>query len=145
MPRLSLSEARSLARDFEAIQNFGLRPDSLVSLWTCDEIEGELNSPFGLQFVHALGFILYRLEGSAAVQVMHLAVKNKGQGDFAKLWADFEPHLKAQNIAEVFLEAKESSSAEKAYAACGFSRQALRKNYYKDGANAWVMTKRLSL
>jgi ribosomal-protein-alanine N-acetyltransferase len=145
MRKLSLSEAHSLAQDFAAVQNCSLKEGALVSLWTVAELEAELNSPLSLRFHNELGFILYRLDGDQIAQVMHLAVRDKGQRHFSRLWTSFERQLLEQGVSQVFLEAKESSSAEKAYLACGFGRQALRKNYYKDGANAWVMTKTLGV
>jgi len=53
--------------------------------------------------------------------------------------------LKAWEIETVFLEVEENNvGAQALYEKCGFKKIHLKKHFYSNGGNAWVMTRELS-
>lgn len=137
---VSLDQA---AKYFE-FQNAGAVAQPGFSPWTLEEFRQELASPSCQVFEltgELDGFVFYRALGQQ-IEIIHLAVRQKGRGHGTQLlMAFFETLRKTVNLPlEVFLEVSEhNSQAIRCYQKMGFARLGIRKNYYRNGDSAVAM------
>jgi [ribosomal protein S18]-alanine N-acetyltransferase len=115
--------------------------------WTLQSYESELPCPESKSFFlrdprRITAFVLYRVFPDG-IEIMNLAVREKGQGHGKKLLQDFLSSLKVGSLSpriEVRLEVSSLNKAALAlYKGLGFAEYHRRPRYYQDGSDAVLM------
>jgi ribosomal-protein-alanine N-acetyltransferase len=132
-----------VAQDFYILQNEGVQTKPLW-FWSLGQFDLEINSENSSIFLwtasqNLQGFVMYRVILDE-VEIMNLAVRNKGQGNGKKLLASFLKDLSLKSTKFIFLDvASENFAALNLYASQGFRRVGLRSRYYGSQLDAVQM------
>ena len=117
--------------------------------WSQADFESEIASPAARVFHHGPvdespeGFVFFRDLGGTEIEIMHLAVRQKGQGRGQALIEAFLRHLSRTypQTERLFLEVSDKNrAARELYERNGFKVSSNRKNYYRDGSDALLMS-----
>lgn len=128
----------------DSIQRFGLSvPASSDSgkelgLWTLEDLERELQAKESKVFCFGRGegYILYR-NLDVAIEVMHLAVKQKGRGQGESMLKQF---IDSEVPKKIWIEVSERNvGACCLYKKLGFIKVGARTDYYGPGHAAMLM------
>lgn len=113
------------------------------SPWLKNAFEKELSNPwfFGCQSADLQGFVLARqMMDELELFLIAVAPDSQGQGLGNLLMKELVRKALAEKIKQIFLEVRElNKRAIALYEKFGFVKIDVRKNYYKNGDNAWVM------
>lgn len=93
-----------------------------------------------------LGYVGYWLhEDTSEIVTLYVNEEHRQKGIGKALMEAVFKELKRTNITTLTLEVSEHNDAAlRLYQQCGFTIVAKRKQYYKDGSDAWLMLKELS-
>ncbi len=138
---------KDLAHSLWSIEKHGL-PDGISTHWSIHDYESELNSPLSKQWLHGHdAFVLFREIAVASgniqeIEIMHLAVKDKFQGNGRSMFSLFLKELMSlyPEMNRILLEVSvDNKAAIRLYERFAFKRINLRSAYYRDGSDALVM------
>lgn len=113
--------------------------------WSAPEIRDLLQSPLNFLIQTPLGFLIGRVVADEA-ELLTLAVapEARRQGIARDLMTRFSATSLARGAVQAFLEvASDNAAALGLYAADGWERAGLRRNYYAPGLDAIVMRRQL--
>ena len=145
------AQARVLAQQLYDLERHAEAGQSHFASWTLEEFVDELLLDQSDIFLWSAesgrvgpeaaidGFVFSRGFNDES-EIMDLAVRHKGRGHGVRLVEAFLLRAQELGIRNVFLEvAAGNLAAIRTYQRCGFRRQQIRPNYYRDGQDAWVM------
>ena len=120
--------------------------NSIKSFWSLDELTKELYNDIAFYLVSETDGSVSGFCGAWLVleeaQITNIAIREdlRNTGIGKKLFKTFIKELLLKNIDVIYLEVRESNtSAQKFYESLDFEKMGIRKRFYSDGENAFLM------
>ncbi|HXL02510.1 MAG TPA: ribosomal protein S18-alanine N-acetyltransferase [Candidatus Atribacteria bacterium] len=138
----------SRMRPYHLPQIMAIERSSFPQPWSYSLFLSELSNRAATYFVaffqsKIIGYLgLWTVWGEAHITTFAIHPAYRGEGFGKKLFGYALDYAKSQGCREVLLEVRSSNvKAQNLYRSFDFKRIGIRKHYYADGEDAWVMKK----